>query len=313
MKLGAMRFVKWLVRRSLVCAACMLFMQSLFASTTGVIVSGIGGNVEFENAFELQGQGVMDGLQTLNPADDAFTLLTGPKVSREAVLAAIEQQSKKGQQAFILVLLGHGTIDGRHWRFNIPGDDLSDEDLVAAMAGVNAPDQLLVVATSASGALLETLSQPGRVVVTATKSGGEINASRFGEYFAQAIGSDVADIDRNEILTIGEAWRYANEQVVTYYEEQKLLASEHARIKTNGQADLAVARLGALRLALDNPEVTDLLERRLDLEKQFNALRAQKASLAFDEYYRQLEPILLDIATLQQQIDDVTGWEPTNE
>ncbi len=287
-----------------------IIIQPVHATTTGVIVSGIGGNVEYENAFELQGQTILDGLKTLNPDDDAFSLLTGPTVSRDAVMSAIQLQADKQQQTFILVLLGHGAIDGRNWRFNIPGDDLSDEDLVAAMAGVDVPDQLVVVATSASGALLDTLSQPGRVVVTATKSGGELNASRFGEYFAEAIGSDVADVDRNEILTIGEAWRYANEQVVNYYEDQNLLASEHARIKVNDQADLAVSRLGALRLAIDNPEVAMLLEQRLELEKQFNTLRDQKASLGFDEFYEKLEPILLDIATLQQQIDDATGWEP---
>jgi len=287
-----------------------VLIQPLQASTTGVVVSGIGGNVEYENAFEQQGQNILEGLKTLNPSEDAFTLITGPDVSRDAVLSAIELQANKKEQAFILILLGHGTIDGRNWRFNIPGVDLSDEDLITAMAGVSAPDQLVVIATSASGALLDTLSQPGRVVATATKSGGEINASRFGEYFAQAIGSDVADIDRNEILTIGEAWRYANEQVVKYYEDQKLLASEHARIKVNDQADLAVARLGALRLAIDNPQVAALLEKRLELEKQFNALREQKAQLGFDEFYEKLEPVLLDIATLQQQIDAATGWEP---
>ncbi len=301
---------KWLVATALLGAAGLMFVQPLHASTTGVIVSGIGGNVEFENAFELQGQSVLDGLKTLNTSDDAFTLLSGPDATRDAVIAAIQLQSSKQEQAFILVLLGHGSIDGRNWRFNIPGDDLSDEDLIAAMAGVKASDQLVVLATSGSGALLDTLSQPGRVVVTATKSGGEINASRFGEYFAEAIASDVADIDRNEILTIGEAWRYANEQVVNYYEDQKLLASEHARIRVNDQADLAVARLGALRLAIDNPEVSALLEKRLDLEQQFTALRDQKSSLGFDEYYGKLEPILLDIATLQQQIDTATGWEP---
>ncbi|MEE9333465.1 MAG: hypothetical protein V3U65_05175 [Granulosicoccaceae bacterium] len=306
MKLWAMR----LLAAMFYGATALMVVQPLHASTSGVIVSGIGGNVEFENAFELQGQNILEGLKTLSPNDDAFTLLTGPDVSRDAVMSAIELQASKDQETFILVLLGHGTIDGRNWRFNIPGDDLSDEDLIAAMAGVSAAGQLVVVATSGSGALLDSLSQPGRVVVTATKSGGEINSSRFGEYFAEAIGSDVADIDRNEILTIGEAWRYANEQVVSYYEDQKQLASEHARIKVNDQADLAVARLGALRLAIDNPEVTVLLEQRLELEKQFNALRDQKTLFGFDEFYEKLEPILLDIATLQQKIDEVTGWEP---
>ena len=299
--------------RQLFLVACVCFIQPLHASTTGVIVSGIGGTVEYENEFEQNAQRVLDGLQTLNPDKEAFTLLTGPAVSRESVMQAIDLQSAKQAQTFILVLLGHGSIDGRNWRFNIPGADISDEDLIAALASVNASDQLLVVATSASGVLLDILSQPGRVVVTATKSGGEINASRFGGYFAQAIGSDVADVDRNEILTVGEAWRYANEQVTNYYEEQKLLASEHPRIVTKGQADIAVARLGALRLALDNPAVAGLLEQRLELEKQFNALREEKQTLGFEQYYQQLETILIDIATLQQQIDSETGWGDSNE
>ena len=238
----------------------------------------------------------------------AVELLGAGANERESVLAAIERQAAREVDTFALVLIGHGSSDARGWKFNVTGPDVGTDDLVGALAGVRASRQLVVLGASASGALLETLAQPGRVVLTATKSAGELNAVRFPGFFADALGSGVADIDRNEILTVAEAFRYADARTREYYEEQNLLAAEHARLEGEAAASLAVARLGSLRLAGEDPEVAALLDTRLTLERDYRALLARKGEMAPDDYYAEFEALMLSIAGLQRAIDRESGW-----
>ncbi len=56
---------------------------------------------------------------------------------------------------FVVVLIGHGSFDGENYRFNLPGDDLTDTDLARLFDELPAQDQLIINATSASGAVIE--------------------------------------------------------------------------------------------------------------------------------------------------------------
>jgi len=312
------------------CLGCLLVLLGWFSNawgtTAGVVVSGLGGTPRYDASFEADADTVADALASLDPANELITRVA-PGSDRSAILAAIsaragaEAEDGAGDEAgdrdddssrhvntFVLVLIGHGTADARGWKFNLPGPDLTGEDLIAALAVVKAERQLLFIGSSASGALLDQLAQPGRVVVTATKSGGEINAVRFPSFFADAVESSVADVDRNEILTLAEAFRHADARTREYYEEAKLLASEHARIVGDDARTFAIARLGSLRLAGDDPEVASLLETRLALEQDYLALTARKEDMTLKDYYAELETLMLSIARLQQAIDRASGW-----
>ena len=283
----------------------------LHARTVSLVVSGLGGNAEYSEAFDAYGTAIADGLSSLEVDSDAIIYLD-ENATREHVLEAFEAQARTSADVFVLVLIGHGTSDSTRWRFNIKGPDLTTEDLVSTLNLVQAPNQLVVLATSASGALLDVLSQPGRVVITATKSAGELNAVRFPEYLATAISTEQADLDRNEILTAAEAFRFADNRTREYYETQKLLAPEHARLRGEGAETIALAKLGALREAQDNPEVVALLEQRLGLEQRFITIKRQKTSLSTSDYYEALETVLLELARLQRSIDEATGWSETD-
>lgn len=282
---------------------------SLRAETHAVIVSGLGGEQDYSDAFSEAAAAYAEALQTLDEGEDRIVLLD-ETAERDAILAAIETRAMQAQASdvFVLILVGHGTADATTWRFNISGPDLTTEDLVASLNDIPAARQLVILASSASGAALEALSQPQRVVVTATKSGGEVNAVRFPGYLAEAMSTGTADYDRNEILTVAEAFRFANARTRDYYEQQKLLASEHARLSGDLATDIPLALLGSLRQAKDDPQVAALLAQRLTLEDAFKSLKARKSDMPVADYYRDLEVLLLDIARMQQSIDAVTGW-----
>lgn len=301
----------------IVMLAICCFAQSASARTYALVVSGLGGTPEYAAAFAQSSDNVYSGLSSLESDASLITQLdeTATRVEildaidTQAQRIAAEAESASSEPVFVLVLTGHGNADNNGWRFNVPGEDIVTEDLIAALNSVPAARQLVVLAASASGAALEPLSQLGRVLVTATKSGGEVNAVRFHEYLAEAMQSDVADFDRNEILTIAEAYRFADSRTREYYEQQNLLASEHSRLRGEEADEIAVALLGSLRDAKDDPEVSSLLDERLVLEQNFKSLKARKPDMAIGDYYVELETLLISIARLQETIDETTGWD----
>lgn len=285
------------------------------AQTHAVVVNGLGGEQSYSDTFSQAADSYTRALQTLDSGESRIVRLD-ESATREAILSAIRDriQAMDGSSSatLVVILVGHGTADGSTWRFNISGPDLTTEDLVEALNGMSSGRQLLVLAASASGAALEALAQPQRVVVTATKSGGEVNAVRFPEYLAAAMETSEADYDRNEILTMAEAFRYASDRTQTFYEQQNLLASEHSRLVGDLADDLPISLLGSLRQAHDDPVVAELLVDRLVLEEAFKALRSRKPDMAVADYYAELEALLLDIARMQQSIDAVTGWSESD-
>ena len=118
------------------------------------------------------------------------------------------------------------------------------------------PGSLMVNMTSASGGSLDALRKPGRIVISATKSGTEKNATVFARYWVEALRDPAADTDKNETVSALEAFRYAQRKTGAFYESEKRLATEHAVLDEGGkpEASLAAAfpvvRFGAHRRPL---------------------------------------------------------------
>jgi len=174
--------------------------------------------------------------------------------------------------------------------------------------------------TSASGASIDALEKSNRVVITATKSGTEKNATVFARYWVEALRDPAADTDKNEVVTALEAFLYADRKTAGFYESQKRLATEHALLEDtgkgggvrapspeNGQGLLAgafpVVRFGAAQRLAQDPVKRKLLARREELEQQIDRLKYQKAALSAEEYRKQLAALLLDLARTQAELD----------
>jgi hypothetical protein len=68
-----------------------------------------------------------------------------------------------------------------------------------------------------------------------------------------------------------------------------------------------VARVGGSVGASSNPEVASLLAQRGQIEHDLNSVKERKASLTQDQYYDELEGVLVKLALLQRQIDAKQG------
>ena len=234
---------------------------------------------------------------------------------------ALEEEKKEGTNPLWITLLGHGTFDGKEPKFNLPGDDLKISDLAEWLAPIRRP-VVLICGFSTSGAWLKPLSGPDRVIVTATKSGSEINYSRFAEYYASALVDPAADLDKDGQTSVLEAWLSAAQKVDDFYKTEGRLATEHSLLednadglgtppnwfsgirvvkksKGNNQPDGARAHQLSLIPSNDERELpTEVRQQRNQLELELSRLRDQKADLPEEEYFAKLEAILLQIARL---------------
>lgn len=244
---------------------------------------------------------------------------------REDLKQALEEQKKDGSNPLWIALLGHGTFDGKEPKFNLPGDDLKASDLAEWLAPFRRP-VIVVCSFSTSGAWLKPLTGPERIIVTATKSGSEINYSRFGGYFASAIADASADLDKDGQTSVLEAWLSASQKVDDYYKSDGRLATEHSLLEDNGdglgtpaswfsgiravkkpkgnnQPDGARAHQISLVPSAGERELSpELRQERNQLELELGNLRDRKATMPEDEYFAKLEEILLRIARLYKVV-----------
>jgi hypothetical protein len=236
----------------------------------------------------------------------------------------LTDESQQTVAALWLVLIGHGTFDGRTARFNLRGPDISAEDLAEWLKPVNRP--LIVINTTASSApFLSILSGPQRIVITATKSGYEQNYTRFGEYLAGAIAEPKADLDKDGQTSLLEAFLTASHRVDEFYLAAGRLATERALLDDNGdglgtRADwfrgirpVQTAEDGAaldgyrahqfhlVHSEAENKIPPELRTKRDRLELEVVKLRDSKDKFSEEEYFSRLESMLYDIAKIYEQ------------
>ncbi len=298
----------------------------LFAvQTQVVVVTGLSGEPQYAAAWAKLGGSVVDqaklrwgvGDSSLvylseNPAVDPARM-TG-RASRDAVLAAIGQVSRHTAKndVVLLLLIGHGSEQGDEARLNLPGPDLTAPDLAQALRALSDQTVVVVNAASASGGFLKALAGPRRVVITATKSGFERNATMFGDFFVTALSSDAADADKNGRVSAAEAFQYASREVARAYETGKRLLTEHAQLDdSNGGA---LARAVGFALVPDtvssDPRVSTLVAERRRLEAAITELRGRKARTDSTAYQRELEHLLVSLAEANQAIRAIQRQTP---
>jgi hypothetical protein len=290
------------------------------ASVYYVTVAGLGGEPDYEQRFTAAAKD-LDKVFKASSGAHVYTL-TGSQATRVRLtetMAAVARDAKP-EDDFVLTLIGHGSFDGVEYKFNLVGPDVSALELAAMCDRVPARRQLVVNTTSASGGSVAALERSGRGVIAATKTGTEKNATVFARYWVEALEDPTADQDKSESISAMEAFQYADRKIAAFYESQKRLATEHPVFEDTGHGEavragaaqgregallssLIVVRIGASRAAMNDPAKRDLLAKKEELEQKIDALKYQKAAMDPGEYKKQLTDALLQLATVQGELE----------
>jgi hypothetical protein len=330
-----MRWLRLLVLLS--CAIALLLPPSVSRASNPaaqpvlIIVVGAAGEEEFGQRFEewavkWEQAAVKGGVRVKKIGSTSTGGPDDESKDRDDLKSALAAEPASGPADLWLVLIGHGTFDGKMAKFNLRGTDVSAEELADWLKPLTRP-VAVVNTSSASAPFVKALSAPGRIVVTATRSGDEQNFAHFGGYISESIADSKADLDKDGQVSLLEAFLMAARRTAEFYEVEGRLATEHALIDDNGDglgtpADFfrgiravkkpeqgaAVDGLRAHQLHLvkspsEAEMPAELRAKRDALELQIEKLRDQKEKLGEAEYYDKLEKLLLELGRVYQAGD----------
>ena len=261
--------------------------------------------------------------QGRNSSEDqsAAARVDGP-VNLAGITNAIEVlqgQVKQGDQITIY-LIGHGSGADEESKFNIVGPDITGTQFAEMLDPFSEQDIVIVNTTSASYGFSASLSSEGRVVISSTRSPSEKFDPIFSRYFIEALDQRNGDRDKNNRVSMLEAFNYAKVSVDQWYEGQGRLASEHAGLDDNGDAlfslnptivdvDGRLAEIAYIDTLEDDGEnlsdrALSLKARMQEVERSVFILRGRKADFLEADYWRQLETLLVELAKTTGQFND---------
>ena len=302
-----------------------------------LIISGVGGEEVYKKKFTAQALRLREVLTgQLGFAEKNIYLLTevaaagaedgaresDGSASKRATADEVRKafatiKAAANAESFVLVfLIGHGSFDNQQAKFNLVGPDLTAKDYAGLLGSLTGKRAVFINCASSSGEFIKPLSAEGRIVITATRSGSEQNATVFAEHFIAGLNDFAADADKNGRVSLLEAFTYATKLTADFYKQKNRLATEHALIDDNGDGvgheeatggDGALAKLvyldsKQLEEAGGDAELTKLIAQRQQLEEAVEKLKARKNEMKPEEYDAELERLLVELATVNQEI-----------
>ncbi|MEX0617833.1 MAG: hypothetical protein WDZ76_04350 [Pseudohongiellaceae bacterium] len=262
----------------------------------------------------LMGRGA-DDFSEGSRVDGACDLL-----SIQSQFADLKARVTEGDQVSVF-LIGHGTGAQEEAKFNIVGPDITGPEFAEILDQFNEQSMVVVNTTSASYGFSTFLSDEGRVVISATRSASEKFDPVFSRYFIESLENRNGDRDKNNRVSMLEAFTYARQSVNLWYEEQGRLASEHAGLDDNGDGmftlepaqgneDGRLAEIAYLDiLASDDenlgPQSLALKARMRELERAVVVLRGRKVDYLENDYWQRMEQLLIELSRTTGEFNEL--------
>jgi hypothetical protein len=277
-----------------------------------VIVSGASGSEKFAESQKtwvttLQATLVKrlgfstDRIVVLSETESAGAASTKENVTK--TLASLKSRVT-ADDILLVVLMGHGTFDGTAAKFNLVGPDMDSKEWKAALDG-NPARLVFVNTTSSSFQFVPALAAKNRIIIAATDSAAQKYATVFPQFFIEALDEVTkADIDKNDRLSVWEAFTYAGQAVKQAFDQKGTLVTERSIIDDGSNGVLAKTTF------LDPPPastsadgaVAALEKRRIAIETEIELLKGRKGQLPAGQYEEEFERLAIELAKISAQI-----------
>ena len=302
-----------------------------------LIVSGLGGDPQYAEQFVEWGLEMADAADTAGiPPDNILFLAEDPEAApgridarstREEVERAVQElrEGTAPEDRVLILLIGHGSGSGPDSRVSIPGPSLRASEYALLLEQLSPRTVALVNVASGSGDFIPVLAGAGRIVVTATRSSRQRNAAIFGGYFVEAFAGDGADADRDDRISLLEAFEYARLETDRYYNDRGLIPSETAlledRLQGSGSEEpgeedevgLLAARFflesAVPRVIAGDDETAERLRQlyaeRASQEEEVALLGQREGAMEPEAYRAALEAVLIQLARTGSEIREL--------
>jgi len=307
------------------------------------VIVGLAGDPEHGETFRRWAGTLVDGAsERLGVQKDRIVYLLdtpeldpkhAPKKStKEEIDRALEAIGKSAvaDDVVWIVLIGHGSFDGKIAKFNLPGPDMTPADFAADLKSIQARQIVLVNTASSSAPFIKDLAGPGRTIVTATRTGNERFATLFGGFFVDALvgaRGEAADADKNKRISVLEAFNAAKIDTKNAYEREGLMITEHPLLEDGGDGEgsadpsaegkdgriasiLTLGSASAAEALPADPKLRQLVLERQELERRVEGLKLLKSSMDPAKYASELESLLTQLAVKSKEIREAGGKQP---
>jgi hypothetical protein len=333
-----MRVVKRILLGGSAVMLAFLGTPAAAQNTHALVVAGLGGTEEYRQEFHDLAVGLHGALtgrfgfptervSVLSEKPEWAPQVVRDRSTRDNIVGALGEMAAGAdpEDRILVVLIGHGTARGEEASINLPGPDLSATDFAAALGAFATQTVALVHTGSASGGFVEALSGPNRVVITATRTARERNATEFPRFFVDALEGDGSDLDKDGQVSLLEAFQVTRREVERYYEEENEILTEHALLDDNGDGEgtgdvgtdspdgrlAATFRLGTASVSVapetDDPVLARMYEERRQIQARLDQLRAVRETMSVERYEEELEAILVELALKNREIREREG------
>jgi hypothetical protein len=284
-----------------------------------VVIVGVPGDDEHAKQFGVYAGKLLDAAKAGALAADHVVYLAdkperdpqrikGPS-TREHIMQVFGELGKTAgaEDEIIVVLIGHGSAGAQQSQFNVPGPDISAEDFAKLLQPFATQRIVFVNTASASGGFQQVLAGPRRTIITATKTPGERNETRFPEFFVQAFGDPSSDADKDGRTSVLEAFNYAKAAVERAYAQSGYIPTEHAVVDDRAEAARVYlsAPAPAVPATVTDPALRKLYEEKRALEDKIESLRLRKAEMDPAQYESALEKLATELALKTKAIREL--------
>jgi len=313
------------------------FMSDPTVQKYAVILGGAAANNDYEDRFRHWALRLYDTLMTdygyrseqiillLGYGDPEELNVSGPcrLETIEEKIRALKNNICPGDQV-VFFMVGHGTSDEVEAKFVIVGPDITGEAFALILETFSQQDIVVVNTTSSSYPFSRALSGRGRVIIASTQSSAEKYDTIFPEFFIEALEKHAGDRDKNKRVSMWEAFLFAQKGVEAWYNEQNRLPTEHAVLDDNGDGifsakpdpakdDGRLAEIAYLdqlpsdlgsgtQVGVDIALVRELTVKMRNLERSVFLLRSRKREFSLEEYKRQMESLLVELARTNRKL-----------
>jgi hypothetical protein len=170
---------------------------------------------------------VLVGSSSLVRKDTRISTAGNLKEQMNSFAAAV-----KPVDTFIFYYVGQANIVTGKLRFNLPGADVTHEQLAKWMNGIKASSTLIVLDCPGAGLAVKAMAGQDRVVVAACTA-EQHYSTKLSEYFIPALTDNESDADSDGKVSLLEAFTLASKQLEDWYRQRDLLKTETPVLEDN--------------------------------------------------------------------------------
>ncbi|NQT01440.1 MAG: hypothetical protein HQ580_05430 [Planctomycetes bacterium] len=138
----------------------------------------------------------------------------------------------QSEDRFIFYYVGQANIVAGKLRLNLPGQDITHEQLAEWINQIRASSMLLVLDCPGAGMAVKALTGQGRIVIGACTA-EQHYSTQFSEYFVPSLLDSKSDTDGDGKVSILEAFTFSTKQLDDWYFRQLFLKTETPVLEDN--------------------------------------------------------------------------------